>query len=68
MLMMHTVHHWNMRSRPAIQNNHNITSLRILSARNTGTQETYRRSGRECQGNYGTIIRHQHFIVIDFTA
>jgi len=27
MLMMHTMHHANMKSRPAIQNNHRITSL-----------------------------------------
>ncbi|MBU1966305.1 MAG: hypothetical protein KKD24_10970, partial [Proteobacteria bacterium] len=25
MLMMHNVHHWNMKSRPAIHDNHNIT-------------------------------------------
>jgi hypothetical protein len=27
MLMMHTMHHANTKSRPAIQNNHNITSF-----------------------------------------
>jgi hypothetical protein len=32
MLMMHTMHHANMKSRPAIQNNHRITSfLGIIS-------------------------------------
>jgi hypothetical protein len=25
MLMMHNAHHWNVKSRPAIRNNHNIT-------------------------------------------
>jgi hypothetical protein len=35
MLMMHNVHHWNMKSRPAIHDNHNITSFLVSSQAST---------------------------------
>jgi hypothetical protein len=44
MLMMHTMHHANIKSRPAIQNNHRITSF-IGMTSGSGTDTNVRLRG-----------------------
>jgi len=62
MLMMHNVHQWNMKSRPAIHDNHNITPF-LASSQASATDGNFPLCERSLRDVAACVKKYCHKIL-----